>query len=240
MAFTTQRYSDSVNHAQNVLDEFDRINGGQQQSNNSTPSPTNTNTQQFHQIPINRESSTPQRSSSHLTTKSQQQTFGYQPQASSITTIRPLSNNYSNNVFRPEEGDHVRVSSVLFQQEAKNGPQHMFDSLPSTSWSSDRGTAQWAMLSFAQPVRVQELRVSFKRGLAARTMTLFDIQPNGEQQQKEIEQFWPENCDEEQSFVVTAPGGAVKLQHMKLLFSTSYDYNGHIEISKLEVIGERC
>lgn len=116
----------------------------------------------------------------------------------------------------------------------------MFDGSPSTSWSSDRGTAQWAVLSFAQPVRVQELRVSFKRGLAARTMTLYEITPNGEHQQKEIEQFWPENYDEEQQFVLTSTTGPVKLQHLKLSFSTSYDYNGHIEISKLEVIGERC
>ena len=62
----------------------------------------------------------------------------------------------------------VRVSSVLNNAVAEYGKRHLLDGSSDTCWNSAQGSPQFVQLTFAQPVDVLGLTVSFQGGFVGR------------------------------------------------------------------------
>ncbi|GAU98134.1 hypothetical protein RvY_09316-2 [Ramazzottius varieornatus] len=111
--------------------------------------------------------------------------------------------------------DNIRVSSVLHGDSRQYGKQNMFDGSDETCWHSDQGPCQWVLVRFQQKIRLEELRIQFQGGFAARQIILKDLDKN----EKEVETFWPDDNNSLQSFpCLSRP----EVSHIKVHFDDRY------------------
>ncbi|KAI0652522.1 galactose-binding like protein [Trametes meyenii] len=135
----------------------------------------------------------------------------------------------------------IKVSSTL---DKSVGKKYLIDGSPETCWTSQQGTPQYIQLSFASPVQLKRVELTFQGGFVG-TRCSVEVLPwtdGGEKSAWHVfTQIYPEDVNRKQSFDLNTNSGTEFTEHridsMKLVFEESSDFFGRITVYDLQVLG---
>lgn len=139
------------------------------------------------------------------------------------------------------------VSSVLDDNEARFGKQHLFDGQDDTCWNSDEGPSQSITLKLSTPVTLTRVEITFQGGFASRTVALSvcagatgakevgNKAEKGKLVFRAAATFATQDSHSAQPLVLPLP--AAHVTAVKLALTQSSDFFGRVIVYRLAVFG---
>lgn len=124
----------------------------------------------------------------------------------------------------------LKVSSVLNNDVASFGKQHLMDGNDQTCWNSEQGSPQFILLKFSESIHIRQIALMFQGGFVGKTVEFWTSSPN--QQKLDRRQiFEPKDQNDMQVFDVDI----LDCEKLKVVFPSSTDFYGRITLYNLEV-----